>query len=114
MRSAVKGMAVLASMSGLSKLISLASLQVITRLYTPADMGALAVFAAVLMLPVPALTVQYHRALPVPRGNVTAANLLAVALALIVAFSGLLWLGLWGCRAERIAGALPHPVGRRV
>ncbi len=94
-RSALKAMAMLASGSGASKLIALASLPVITRLYAPADIGALAVFAALLMLLVPTLTLQYHRALPVPRGDAAAANLLAVALALIVGLSALLWLGLW-------------------
>lgn len=88
-------MAVLASGSGASKIIALACLPVITRLYTPADMGALALFAALLMLLVPTLTLQYHRALPVPRGDVAAANLLAVSLALTLGFSGLLWLGVW-------------------
>lgn len=90
----LKGMAVLAGGSGASKLIGLVSLPVITRLYTPGDMGALAVFASLLMLLVPTLTLQYHRALPVPRTDVAAANLLAVCLALILGLSGLLWLGL--------------------
>jgi O-antigen/teichoic acid export membrane protein len=94
-RLAFRGMSTLASGSVASKLIALASLPVITRLYAPADIGALSVFTGLLMLMVPLLTLQYHRGLPVPNGDAAAANLMALCLALMIGFSILLWLGLW-------------------
>lgn len=88
-------MATLAKGSAGAKLIGLASLPVITRLYAPADMGALSVFAAFLMLLAPLLTLQYNRGLPVPRGDAAAANLLILCLGLVLGLSGVLWAALW-------------------
>jgi O-antigen/teichoic acid export membrane protein len=94
-RRTLHGMAVLAGGSGASKLITLVSLPIITRLYLPADMGALAVFAAFVVLLSPVLTFQYHRALPVPRSDTAAANLMVLSffsvLGISVALSAVLW-----------------------
>ena len=78
-RRVLRGMTTLASGSVAAKLIKLLTLPVITRLYAPEDIGALAVFAALVLLLVPAVTMQYSRGLPIAAGDAAAMNLLAVA-----------------------------------
>ncbi len=89
-RRALRGMATLASGAMASKLITLASLPLITRLYAPEHLGALSVFAGFVMLLAPLVSLQYDRGLPVAGRDAAAINLLALTMALIVAFSILL------------------------
>ena len=89
-RRAIRGMLTLATGAGAGKLIGIASLPIITRLYSPADIGALAVFASFLMLAAPLLTLQYRQALPVPRTDGAAINLLCLCASLIFGMSSFL------------------------
>ena len=89
-RRVLRGVATLATGSAAAKLIMLASLPIITRLYAPEHMGALSVFAGLVMLLTPLVTLQYNRGLPVAGRKSAAINLLVLTLALVSGFSLLL------------------------
>ena len=80
-----KGMATLALGSGGARLIGIAAIPILTRLYSPEDFGVLAVFAALVAIVAPLLTLRYVLALPLPRRDGTALNLLALAIGLMLA-----------------------------
>ncbi|MDP1542360.1 MAG: oligosaccharide flippase family protein [Polycyclovorans sp.] len=79
-----KGMATLALGSGGARLIGIAAIPVLTRLYSPEDFGVLAVFAALVAIAAPLMTLRYVLALPLPRRDGTALNLLALAIGLML------------------------------
>lgn len=83
-------MAVLATGSGLARLIGIASIPVITRLYSPDDFAVLAIFAAIVSLLAPIVTLRYVLAIPLPRRDDVAINLVALSLALMACFTVLL------------------------
>jgi O-antigen/teichoic acid export membrane protein len=70
-------------------LIALAS-PLLTRLYTPSQLGLLAVYAALLSTLVPASSLRYEVAIPLPDDEKDAFNLLAVVMACLVAVCALL------------------------
>lgn len=82
-----RGMATLALGSGAGRLIGIASIPVLTRLYTPEDFGVLAVFTAFVQLLIPLATLRYLVALPLPRSDRVAFALMALCVGLAVAFS---------------------------
>lgn len=104
-RRAASGMIKLAVGSGASKVIGLVSLPLITRLYTPDDFGVLAVFTAIMVTMVPLITFQYNQAIPLPRRDGTAINLVCLAVLLMTASSLILFLIL-GLTAAPIFSAL--------
>ena len=81
----------LAGGSAVSKLITLVSLPILTRLYTPDDFGALGMFLAGIALFVPLVTLQYNHAIPLPRTD-AAASMLALLAMLSVSVSSVLLL----------------------
>jgi O-antigen/teichoic acid export membrane protein len=68
--------------------IALAS-PLLTRLYTPAQLGLLAVYASLLATLVPASSLRYEVAIPLPEHDEDALNLLAVALSCLLAVCAL-------------------------
>jgi len=72
---------------GGAKLITLAALPIITRLYQPADMGLLSLFSSAIMLFAPVLTFQYERALPLPKRSSVAINIFVLQLLIIVSMT---------------------------
>ena len=90
-----RGMATLALGSGVGRVIGIAAIPVLTRLYTPEDFGVLAVFAALVAILAPLVTLRYVLALPLPRHDGVAMNLLAVSMGLMLALSALVALVLW-------------------
>lgn len=62
----------------------------LTRLYTPSQLGLLAVYAALLSTLVPASSLRYEVAIPLPEDEGDAFNLLAVVMACLVAVCALL------------------------
>ena len=84
-----RGMLTLALGSGAGKLIALAAMPILTRLYTPEDFGALAVFTTLVALLVPIATLRYVIALPLPRHDGTAMNLLVLSLGLMTGLTAL-------------------------
>ena len=68
---------------------------VLTRLYTPEDFGVLAVYASIVSVLVVVTSLRYELAIPLPADDNTAANLLLLALAIVVALTLLNGLGIW-------------------
>ncbi|MFN4100533.1 MAG: lipopolysaccharide biosynthesis protein [Pararhodobacter sp.] len=90
-----RGMATLALGSGIGRVIGIAAIPVLTRLYTPEDFGVLAVFTALVAILAPLVTLRYVLALPLPRHDGVAMNLLALSTGLMLGLSALVALGLW-------------------
>lgn len=67
----------------------------LTRLYGPDDFGLMAVFTALVLMITPVLTLNYVLALPLPRRDGTAMNLMALSLLLLLALGGVMSLLLW-------------------
>lgn len=76
-------MAILASGAGISRIIGLLSIPVISRIYSPEHMGVLAVFTALVALLVPIGTLRYSVALPLPRSDRLAVNLSVLCMLLL-------------------------------
>ncbi|ANB34406.1 O-antigen/teichoic acid export membrane protein [Rhodovulum sulfidophilum] len=93
-----RGMLTLALGSGGGRVIGIVSIPILTRLYTPQDFGVLAVFTALVTMLAPLVTLRYVLALPLPRQDGVAMNLLVLSAALMLGLSLLLGLVLclWG------------------
>ena len=75
MQRTKKAMWRLAGGSAVAKLITLISLPILTRLYTPDDFGALGMLLAGVTLLIPLVTLQYNHAIPIPRTDAAACML---------------------------------------
>lgn len=71
--------------------LTLLSIPLLTRLYTPEQFGVFGLFSSVLLLLVPLATFRYLTALPLPRTDRTAFAVLALAFVLLSAFSVVLF-----------------------
>lgn len=98
-----RGMLTLALGSGIGRIIGIAAIPVLTRLYTPEDFGALAVFTALVAILAPLVTLRYALALPLPRHDGVAMNILALSTGLMLGLTGLFALALWLCGAPLLA-----------
>lgn len=78
-----KGMKTLALGSGIAKIIGIVTIPILTRLYSPEDFGVLAVFTAMIMMLAPVITLRYVLALPLPRHDGMAFNLLILSTGLM-------------------------------
>ncbi|ARB45398.1 lipopolysaccharide biosynthesis protein [Alloalcanivorax xenomutans] len=65
-------------------MIGIAAIPVLTRLYSPDDFGVLSVFSALIMILAPIITLRYVLAIPLPRHNGIAFNLLVLSFGLMV------------------------------
>lgn len=81
-RGVFRGMFTLLLGASAARLVGLLSMPMLTRLYEPDSFGALAVYTALAMQLLPLLTWRYAIALPLPRRDVTAFNLLGLGLGL--------------------------------
>ncbi|WP_158569153.1 lipopolysaccharide biosynthesis protein [Pseudotabrizicola alkalilacus] len=88
-------MATLALGSGIGRVIGIVAIPVLTRIYTPEDFGVLAVFTALVAILAPLVTLRYVLALPLPRQDGVAMNLLALSTGLMLGLSALIALSLW-------------------
>jgi O-antigen/teichoic acid export membrane protein len=86
-RNIFKNMLVLATGSGIAKLVGIASIPVITRIYSPEHLGNLSVFVAMAALIVPFGTLRYSGALPLPRSDALALNLAVASFSLLIIMS---------------------------
>ena len=77
-------MAKLAIGSSLARIIGVCAVPILTRLYTPEDFGVVAVFVALVALLAPVLTLRYVVAIPLPRHDGVAMNLMALSLGLML------------------------------
>ena len=93
----LKNMAILVAGAGSAQIIGLASIPFITRIYGPADMGLLSAFLSLTLIVAPLLTLRYSVALPLPKTDRMAANILAATL--LTSVAGILIitlaLGIW-------------------
>jgi len=106
--SIFKNMLVLATGSGIAKIVGIASIPVITRIYSPEHLGALSVFVAMAALLVPFGTLRYSVALPLPRSDALALNLAAASFSFLIIMS-LLSIIVMGFAAEPIMNLLSMP-----
>lgn len=90
-----RGMATLVLGSGIGRLIGIAAIPILTRLFSPEDFGVLAVFTALVAMLAPMVTLRYVLAIPLPRHDGVAMNLLAISTGLMLALSALVALVLW-------------------
>jgi O-antigen/teichoic acid export membrane protein len=80
-----KGVLILGSGTAVAQLIGIVSMPIITRLYTPYDLGILAVYSSVLIITCIGATLRYEFALGLPERDEDAANLLGLCLILLLA-----------------------------
>lgn len=90
-----RGMATLALGSGIGRVIGLAAIPMLTRLYTPEDFGVLALFMALVAILAPLVTLRYVLALPLPRHDGMAMALLVVSIGFMLVLSAVVALALW-------------------
>jgi O-antigen/teichoic acid export membrane protein len=94
--SVFKGMATLAVGNGLARIVGLAAIPILTRIYSPEHFGVLSVFTALLLILTPLMTLRYELAVPLPSRDGAAMTLMALATGLIalmtLTLSVLLWL----------------------
>jgi len=91
-RRFVRSAAVLVSGTAAGQALVILSSPILTRFYSPGDFGVLAVYAAVLAFVVRISSLRYELAIPLPRTDGSAANLLTLSLCvlgLIVALTSL-------------------------
>ena len=95
----------LASGTAVAHLVVVLSAPVLTRLYTPADFGALAVYSSVLSVLLVVATLRYEAAIPLPAEEDQAASLLALATAVLAGMTAVIAVLIWlvGASAARAA-----------
>lgn len=91
-------MITLAMGAGLARIVGIASIPILTRLYSPDDYGVLAVYTSIVTVLVPILTFRYVTAIPLPKTDAMAFNLFVLCAKLIALGTLLiaLTLGLFG------------------
>lgn len=88
-------MATLAMGNAAARIIAIVTIPILTRIYSPQDYGTLAVFTAFLILSAPLLTFCYTLAVPLPRHDGTAMNLMALSSGLLAVSTLAIGLLLW-------------------
>ncbi len=91
-----KNMLVLASGTGVAKVIAFLSVLVLTRLYTPHQFGLFSIFMSATLIATPLTTLRYSAALPLPRVEAVAVKLLVANLLLVLIISSIIGLLLEG------------------
>lgn len=86
-KSILKNMAVLVRGSVIGKVVGVLSIPIITRIYGPESLGALAVFVAIAALLIPLGSLRYAVAIPLPRHDVLAINLVAVSFGFLISLT---------------------------
>jgi len=102
-RDIVRGMLTLAAGTGMARLVGLASIPVLTRIYSPADYGAMSVYAALVGILAPLLTLRYILAVPLPRTDTLAVNVLALSGVLLACMTVFVASLLWACKEVVLA-----------
>lgn len=90
-----QGMSTLAIGNIAGRIIGVVSIPILTRLYDPADFGVLAVFTAFILILAPFMTLRYVLALPLPRRDGIAFNLLILSAGIMGCMSLIVACGLW-------------------
>lgn len=82
-----RGAATIAVGTAVGQMIVLLASPILTRLYTPEEIGALAVYAAILSTLVVVASLRYQLAIPLPEEEAVARDLLVLSLLIAVGFS---------------------------
>ena len=93
--SIFRNMCTLASGAGIAKVLAILTMPVITRLYLPEHFGVLAIFTALVAMLVPLATLRYTMAIPLPKNNGIALNLVGLC-GLSLLATTLIALGIFG------------------
>ena len=93
--SIFRDMTILATGSGAAKAIGLFTAPIITRIYTPEHMGVLAVFTAFTFILVPFGTLRYNMAIPLPKHDGLATNLVVLCGIFLFVTTLLYYVVLW-------------------
>jgi len=95
----------LASGTAVGQVLLVLSLPVLTRLYSPADYGALAVYASTLTVLLVVASLRFELAIPLPEDDSVAGSLLALSLLSLAAVTALVGLMVWLAGAALVARA---------
>ena len=90
-----RNMAKLATGAGIARVIALLTAPVITRIYTPEHFGVLLVFTALTGMMVPFGTLRYSMAIPLPKNDGLATNLMVLCLVFLLPVSVLVFVLFW-------------------
>lgn len=94
-RGFARNVAILAGGTALGQAIALLVSPLLTRLYSPADFGLLAVYTSVFTILLVFASLRYEWAIPLPEQDHAAVALLVLCLALVLGASSLAGLGVW-------------------
>lgn len=89
------GMATLAVGNGLARIVGLAAIPILTRIYSPEHFGVLSVFSALLLLLTPLMTLRYELAIPLPRRDSTAMTMVGLSACLLLVMTLTAGILLW-------------------
>ncbi len=90
-----RGVAVLIGGTTLGQIIIVVSSPVLTRLYTPSDVGVYSVATSILSILIVVSCLRYELAIPLPESDVAAANVLALSLVTTLGTSLTAGVALW-------------------
>jgi O-antigen/teichoic acid export membrane protein len=76
--------ALIAASTGIGQVISLSALPVLTRLYTPSELGAWGLYLAVLLVLLVPSSLRYELAIPLPSSDIDAAGIVALAVRILL------------------------------
>lgn len=79
-----RGMITIAVGAGMARIIGLASIPILTRIYSPEDYGVLAIYTSIVAILVPILTLRYVTAIPLPKTDAMAFNIFILCAKLIL------------------------------
>ena len=81
-----KNMAILALGAGSAQAIGLAATPILTRIYSPSDFGLLSVFMSAVYLMAPFTNLRYAMAIPLPKSDGMAFNVIGLSITILVVF----------------------------
>ncbi len=90
-----KGMATIATGAMIGKAIGFVALPVLTRLFDPASFGVLAIFNSICAFLMPLVTLRYVVAVPLPKSDAMAMNVVSLTAFISIAMTALIALALW-------------------
>jgi lipopolysaccharide exporter len=90
-----RGVVTLASGTAIAQLLLVVAVPLLTRLYTPADYGVLAVYASTITVLVVVASLRYEVAIPLPEDDLVAGSLLALTFIFLAVTAGIIGVLIW-------------------
>lgn len=108
-----KGVFVIGSGTALAQIIGIITTPIITRLYSPFDLGLLGIYSSVLTILMVAASLRYEYAIPVPKDPSRAANILVLCMMIIIGVAAILFIsflfaGNWIANMLGLQDLLPY------